>query len=98
MNPRTILAATVLALSSLAAQAQTQVQDAWVRGTVPAQKATGAFMDLTGKSTARLVAAESPVAGKTVVFTQGTTNERAMKAYNDEKKLGINWSTKLIVR
>ncbi len=29
--------------------------------------------------------------GKTVVFTQGTTNERAMKAYNDEKKLGIKF-------
>jgi glutamate/aspartate transport system substrate-binding protein len=29
--------------------------------------------------------------GKTVVFTAGTTNERAMKAYNDEKKLGINF-------
>jgi glutamate/aspartate transport system substrate-binding protein len=29
--------------------------------------------------------------GKTVVFTQGTTNERAMKAYNDDKKLGINF-------
>ena len=29
--------------------------------------------------------------GKTVVFTQGTTNERAMKTYNDEKKLGINF-------
>ncbi len=29
--------------------------------------------------------------GKTVVFTQGTTNERAMKAYNDAKNLGINF-------
>ena len=29
--------------------------------------------------------------GKTVVFTQGTTNERAMKTYNDEHKLGINF-------
>jgi len=29
--------------------------------------------------------------GKTVVFTQGTTNERAMKKYDDEKKLGINF-------
>jgi glutamate/aspartate transport system substrate-binding protein len=29
--------------------------------------------------------------GKTVVFTTGTTNERAMKAYNDEKNLGINF-------
>ena len=29
--------------------------------------------------------------GKTVVFTSGTTNERAMKAYSDEHKLGINF-------
>jgi glutamate/aspartate transport system substrate-binding protein len=29
--------------------------------------------------------------GKTVVFTQGTTNERAMKAYNDANNLGINF-------
>ena len=28
---------------------------------------------------------------KTVVFTAGTTNERAMKAYDAEKKLGINF-------
>lgn len=40
-----------------------EVKDAWVRGTVPAQKATGAFMDITGKSAARLVAVESNVAG-----------------------------------
>ena len=29
--------------------------------------------------------------GKTVVFTRGTTNERAIKALNDEKNLGINF-------
>jgi glutamate/aspartate transport system substrate-binding protein len=29
--------------------------------------------------------------GKTVVVTQGTTNERALKAYNDQKKLGISF-------
>jgi copper(I)-binding protein len=63
MNSRTILAATVLALSSLAVQAQTQVQDAWVRGTVPAQKATGAFMRLTAAQASRLVSVASPVAG-----------------------------------
>ncbi len=62
-STRTILAATLLALSSLAAQAQTQVQDAWVRGTVPAQKATGAFMRLTAAQASRLVSAASPVAG-----------------------------------
>lgn len=29
--------------------------------------------------------------GKTVVVTQGTTNERAVKAYNDKKNLGIKF-------
>ena len=29
--------------------------------------------------------------GKTVVVTQGTTNERAIKAYNDKNKLGMNF-------
>jgi hypothetical protein len=35
-----------------------------VRGTVPAQKVTGAFMELTAKDGATLVSATSPVAGK----------------------------------
>ena len=29
--------------------------------------------------------------GKTVVFTSGTTNERAMKTYSDDHKLGVNF-------
>lgn len=50
---------------SMAASAQTvvKVDDPWVRGTVPAQKATGAFMRLTANAPVRLVAANSPVAG-----------------------------------
>jgi len=55
-----ILAALVMAA---AAQAQVSVKDAWVRATVPHQKATGAFMQLTAASDARLVEARSPVAG-----------------------------------
>lgn len=39
------------------------VAGAWVRGTVAAQKATGAFMTLTAPADARLVGASSPVAG-----------------------------------
>lgn len=39
------------------------VRDAWVRATVPGQRATGAFMVLTSKSDAALVAVASPVAG-----------------------------------
>lgn len=54
------LAALVMAA---AAQAQVNVQDAWVRATVAHQKATGAFMRLNASSDARLVGASSPVAG-----------------------------------
>jgi periplasmic copper chaperone A len=46
-----------------AAQAQVSVKDAWVRATVPHQKATGAFMQLTAAHDARVVEASSPVAG-----------------------------------
>ena len=54
------LAALVMAV---AAQAQVSVKDAWVRATVPQQKATGAFMQLVSAKDARLVEARSPVAG-----------------------------------
>jgi copper(I)-binding protein len=43
--------------------AQVTVKDPWVRATVPAQKATGAFMQITSAQDARLVEARSPVAG-----------------------------------
>jgi len=40
-----------------------EVKEAWIRGTVAGQKASGAFMSLTSRSPARLVAVASPVAG-----------------------------------
>ena len=52
-----------LLLASLAAQAQTTVKDAWVRGTVAQQKATGLFAQITSAQGGRLVAASSPLAG-----------------------------------
>lgn len=54
------LAAALLAAT--AAQAQVSVQDAWVRATVPQQKATGAFMQLTATQDAQLLSVSSPVA------------------------------------
>lgn len=39
-----------------------QVKDAWVRGTVPAQRATGAFMQITSPAGATLTGASSPLA------------------------------------
>ena len=47
--------------------AQTTVSDAWVRGTVPGQKATGAFMQIVSAQGGRLVQADSPVAGVTEI-------------------------------
>ncbi|WP_416401836.1 copper chaperone PCu(A)C [Alicycliphilus denitrificans] len=65
LTTRLALAAALL-LSGLA-HAQVSVQDAWVRATVPQQKATGAFMRLTAAQDMRLVGASSPVAGVTEV-------------------------------
>jgi periplasmic copper chaperone A len=56
------LALLILA-SSLGVQAQTQVKDAWVRGTVAQQGATGLFAQITSSSGGRLVSAASPLAG-----------------------------------
>jgi periplasmic copper chaperone A len=54
--------AAVLALSSLAAQAQTTVVDAWVRGTVAQQRATGVYAQITSVQGGRLVSVSTPVA------------------------------------
>jgi copper(I)-binding protein len=57
----------LIALSALvggAAFAQNvTVADGWVRATVQGQKATGAFMKITAKDAAKLVAGSSPAAG-----------------------------------
>lgn len=53
----------LLALAGTAAMAQTTVADAWVRGTVAQQKATGLFARITSAQGGKLVAAASPVAG-----------------------------------
>ena len=59
-----LITAAAFTLSAASTWAQTvKVEDAWVRGTVAQQKATGAFMRLTADKDARLVAASSPVAG-----------------------------------
>ncbi|MCK6408943.1 copper chaperone PCu(A)C [Thauera sp.] len=57
------LLAAILALGSAPAMADVAVSEAWVRATVPAQKATGAFMQLKSDADARLLSATSPVAG-----------------------------------
>jgi hypothetical protein len=56
-----ILAAMLLSPSARAQDVQ--VQNAWVRATVPGQKATGAFMGLLSAKGARLKSVATPVAG-----------------------------------
>jgi copper(I)-binding protein len=53
-----ILVAGLLALA--AAAAETTVTEPWVRGTVAAQKSTGAYMKLKSSEDAKLVAVSSP--------------------------------------
>jgi copper(I)-binding protein len=58
---RITLAALIFA--AFPVMAQVTVKDPWVRATVSAQKATGAFMQITSAQDARLVEVKSPVAG-----------------------------------
>lgn len=62
MKHQTILLA---ALSMLAFQASwanpVTVSKAWIRPTVPGQSVAGAYLDITAKQSARLVAASSPI-------------------------------------
>ncbi len=46
------------------AQAQTTASEAWARGTVAAQKATGVFVQLRSPDGARLVGGSSPAAAR----------------------------------
>ena len=61
-------------LLSHTAMAQLTVKDAWVRATVAQQKATGAFMQLLSAQDAKLVAAQSPVAGVVEVHEMALDN------------------------
>jgi len=64
---RAVRAASIVTLgvaslcASAHALAQVDVSDAWVRGTVPAQTASGAFMTIHAHEAAKLVGVSSPV-------------------------------------
>lgn len=59
------------------AAAQTLVDDAWVRATVPGQQSTGAFLRITSSTDSKLVSVQSPVA-KTVQMHRSTMNNEVM--------------------
>ena len=62
MSSRLSLLGLLLALLAAPALAQVAVTNAWVRGTVPGQKGTGAFMQLTSAADMTLIGVASPVA------------------------------------
>jgi periplasmic copper chaperone A len=58
-----LIVVLLTALTSTQVAAQVTVKDPWIRATVPQQKASGAFMQITAAQDTRLVEAKSPVAG-----------------------------------
>ena len=98
MKLRTALCATLVALSltSIASAQNVEVKDAWARATVQGQKATGAFMTLTSKTTAKLVGATSSVAGVTEVHEMKMDNGvMTMKAVEGGLELPAGKATSL---
>jgi len=67
-----------LAGACSSAWAQTVVDGAWVRATVPGQPSTGAFLTLTASTASTLLGAQSPVAG-TVQIHQSSMKDDVMR-------------------
>lgn len=76
-----------LMFAAFPVMAQVTVKDPWVRATVPAQKATGAFMQITSAQDARLVEARSTVAG--VVEVHEMTMEKDVMKMRAVKGLDL---------
>lgn len=58
-----ILVFLAAAFPIVAAAQSVEVKDVWIRGTVPGQQATGAFMEIASRTPARLIGASTPAAG-----------------------------------
>lgn len=81
---RSRLALAAAALLALPAMAEVTVSDAWVRGTVPAQTATGAYMKIKSTEDAKVVSVSSPAAKVVEIHEMamkgGTMEMRAVEA------------------
>jgi copper(I)-binding protein len=71
-------------LQQKSAAAEVVVSEAWVRGTVSQQKATGAYMQLKASQDSRVVEVRSPIAGVTELhqasIVDGRMSMRAIEA------------------
>lgn len=73
--PRFSMALACVAFAAGSAFAQIKVENPWVRGAVPGQRSTGAFLDITSAREATIVKAESPVAGVVEVHVSEMKND-----------------------
>lgn len=77
-------ASLLLTIAASSAFAQTTATDAWVRGTVAQQKASGLFVQLTSAQGGRLVSASSPLAGSVEIHDMAMDgNVMTMRALPD---------------
>jgi periplasmic copper chaperone A len=72
--PHKLFACVVIAASSLGVEAAVTATDAWVRGTVPGQRTTGAFVTLHSTEDAKLVGVASPIAKSVQVHESEMAN------------------------
>jgi copper(I)-binding protein len=64
-----LLLLAVLPIASAIASDAVSVTHAWVRASVPGQSTTAAYMELASRRDARLVAVQTPAAGRTELHT-----------------------------
>ena len=71
---RAVLGLSLLGLA-FQVSAQTKVDDAWVRATVPSQSASGAFMTVTADTDSKLLSVASPVAKDVQIHEMSMKND-----------------------
>ena len=89
-------AMVALAAGCACASAQVRVEDAWVRGSVPGQRTSAAYMTLTSPTETALVAASSAVAGG--VELHETINEGGVMKMRAAPRVAVPANRKLELR
>ena len=75
LKPSLALALSLVASLAAAQTPAVKVEGAWARATVPGQKGTGAFMNITAQEGTRLVGLSSPAAGVAEVHEMKMEND-----------------------
>lgn len=84
-----------LAALALPAAAAVTATDAWVRGTVPAQTATGAFVTFTSTEDARVISVTTPAARVAQIHESRVESGRATMREVDVLKLPAGRSVEM---